>query len=132
MIRTLISMLARQSHLWTSMVLDISCAFLNAPLDQDPNAKPVYIQPPSILFKLGLLPKGTVWRARRAIYDLRRSPRQWELERNKELSGAVLAPDDFHQLGKLTLHELGQALGWSRMRVMPLLEPWSCTWMMRT
>ena len=38
-----------------------------------------------ILYKLGLLEKGFIWRARRAIYVLRKSLRQWELERNGDL-----------------------------------------------
>ena len=42
----------------TAVVLDISCAFLNARLERSPDAKPVLIQPPSILYKLGLLEKG--------------------------------------------------------------------------
>ena len=106
MFRTLVSMMTRWSTTWTCMVLDISCAFLNAPLDNDPNAKPVHILPPSILYKLGLIPKGTVWRAKRAIYGLRRSPKQWEIERNNELTNTVLEPGDNHCLGQLTLHEL--------------------------
>ena len=89
-------MLARHSPLWAAMVLDISCAFLNAPLDKDPNAEPVYLQPPSVLYKLGLLPKKTVWRARKAISGLRRSRKQW-LERNKELTGAALLPKEGHE-----------------------------------
>ena len=88
------------------MVLELSCAFLNAPLDKVPNAEPVYLQPPSILYKLGLLPKGALWKARKAISGLRRSRKQWELERNEELTGAALLPKEGHELGQLTLHKL--------------------------
>ena len=105
-VRILLSLLARRSTNMTAVVLDISCAFLNARLDRSPDAKPVLIQPPSIIYKLGLLEKGFVWRARRAIYGLRRSPRQWELERNGELDGVTLEPRSHHEHGLLNLESL--------------------------
>ena len=58
MLRALISMMARRSTTWTCIVLDISCAFLYAPLNEDPNAKPVHILPSSILYKVRPLPNG--------------------------------------------------------------------------
>ena len=105
-VRILLSLLARRPTNMTAVVLDISCAFLNARLDRSPDAKPVLIQPPSILYKLGLLEKGFIWHARRAIYGLRRSPRQWELERNGELDGVKLEPLSHHEHGSLSLESL--------------------------
>ena len=105
-VRILLSILARRPTNMTAVVLDISCAFLNARLDRSPDAKPVFIQPPSIIYKLGLLEKGFIWRARKAIYGLRRSPRQWELERNGELDGVTLEPLPHHEHGLLSLETL--------------------------
>ncbi|CAE7510622.1 unnamed protein product [Symbiodinium sp. CCMP2592] len=105
-VRILLSLLVRRPTNMTAVVLDISCAFLNARLDRCPDAKPVLIQPPSILYKLGLLEKGFIWRARKAIYGLRRSPRQWEIERNGELDGVTLEPLPHHEHGLLNLESL--------------------------
>ena len=105
-VRILLSLLARSPTNMTAVVLDISCAFLNARLDRSPDAKPVLIQPPSILYKLGLLEKGFIWHARRAIYGIRRSPRQWELERNGELDGVTSEPLSHHEHGSLSLESL--------------------------
>ena len=82
--RLLLSMLARHFG-WTAMVLDISCAFLNALLDEK-----VFIRPPPVLARLGLLFPNTLWLALRAIYGLRKSPKLWEEERNKTLNNRVL------------------------------------------
>ena len=106
MTRILISLLARNRKTWTALVLDISCAFLNAPLDTSENKNPVLIQPPSILYRLGLISRGVIWRAARAIYGLRKSPKLWEQERNSELNDAQLLPDSQDQLGILTLQEV--------------------------
>ena len=48
--------------------LDIAAAFLNAEL---PPGRVVVLRPPSILYRLGLIPQGFCWRVRRAIYGLR-------------------------------------------------------------
>ena len=82
--RLLLSMLARHFG-WTAMVLDISCAFLNALLDEK-----FLIRPPPVLARLGLLFPNTLWLALRAIYGLRKSPKLWEEERNKTLNNRVL------------------------------------------
>ena len=87
-------------------MLDISCAFLNAPLETAEGQNPVLIQPPSILYRLGLISRGIIWRAARAIYGLRKSPKLWEQERNSELNDAQLLPESQDQLGVLTLREV--------------------------
>ena len=50
--------------------LDITAAFLNA----EPPAGRVVILPPTILYKLGLLPQVFCWKVNRAIYGLREAP----------------------------------------------------------
>ena len=107
LMRILISLLARNRKAWSALVLDISCAFLNAPLETAEEGKnPVLIQPPSILHRLELISRGIIWLAARAIYGLRKSPRLWEQERNSELNDAQLLPESQDQLGVLTLREV--------------------------
>ena len=48
--------------------LDITAAFLNAEL---PPGRVVVLRPPSILYRLGLIPQGFCWRVHRAIYGVR-------------------------------------------------------------
>ena len=57
-------------------------AFLNAHLPD--TFEPVYVRPPQALVEFGLVPPGTVWRALKAMYGLRISPKAWGLERDKE------------------------------------------------
>ena len=105
-LRMLISLLARNRDAWTVLVLDISCAFLNAPLSVGVGKDPILIQPSNILYKLGLLSRGIVWRAAKAIYGLRCSPRLWEQERNSELNDARLRQGSKDRLGDLILKEV--------------------------
>lgn len=83
--RLLLSMLARHCD-WTAMILDISCAFLNALLGNER----VLIRPSPVLVRLGLLSPNILWIALRAIYGLRKSPKLWEEERNRTLDNRVL------------------------------------------
>ena len=64
-------------------VIDVKTAFLNAHLPD--SFEPVFVRPPQALVEFGLVPPGTVWRALKAIYGLRISPKAWGLERDKEL-----------------------------------------------
>ena len=63
--------------------LDVTAAFLNADL---PPGRIVVLRPPTILYKLGLLPTGSVWRVHRAIYGLREAPALWSNERTAVMS----------------------------------------------
>lgn len=61
---------------WEIHQLDVSCAYLNAPVDLD-----VYIYPPKGVH----VPKGQCWKLNKALYGLKQSGRLWELEFNKFL-----------------------------------------------
>ena len=63
--------------------LDITAAFLNAEL---PAGRVVILRPPTILYKLGLLPQGFCWKVNRAIYGLREAPNLWSEERTSVMS----------------------------------------------
>ena len=68
---------------WTSIILDIKVAFLNAPLNIEADDAPVVVlKPPRIFIKLGLLKEGEYFLAEKAVYGLRRSPRCWGLFRD--------------------------------------------------
>ena len=61
--------------------LDITAAFLNAEL---PPGRIVVRRPPTILYRLNVLPPGFCWRVHRAIYGLREAPNLWSEERIKK------------------------------------------------
>ena len=63
--------------------LDVTAAFLNAAL---PEGRMVVLQPPTILYKLQLIPPGHVWLVKKAIYGLREAPNLWSEERTEMLS----------------------------------------------
>ena len=63
--------------------LDITAACLNAEL---PPGRVVVLRPPSILYRLGLIPQGFCWRVHRAIYGLREAPSLWQDERTSEMT----------------------------------------------
>ena len=63
--------------------LDITAAFLNAEL---PPGRVVVLRPPSILYRLGLIPQGFCRRVHRAIYGLREAPSLWQDERTSEMT----------------------------------------------
>ena len=63
--------------------LDITAALLNAEL---PPGKVVVLRPPSILYRLGLIPQGFCWRVHRAIYGFREAPSLWQDERTSEMT----------------------------------------------
>ena len=61
--------------------LDVAAAFLNAPL---PLGRIVVPRPPTILYKLNLLPPGHVWLVHKPIYGLREDPSLWSEEQSKQ------------------------------------------------
>ena len=101
LLRLLLSMLAPHPD-WSALVLDISCAFLNASLDNER----VLIRPPPALVKLGLVSPHVLWMALRAIYGLRKAPKLWEEERNKTLDHRVLKQTPDSKLGDVTMQPL--------------------------
>ena len=50
----------------------------------------VLLEPPAILKRLGLVEAGTIWRARKHIYGLRRSPKAWSNLRDVTINKQVL------------------------------------------
>ena len=46
----------------------------------------IYMRPPRVIEKLGLLPEGTIWKLKKALYGLRTSPLAWEVERDNTLA----------------------------------------------
>ena len=62
--------------------LDVTAAFLNAAL---PRNRVVVLRPPTILYKLQLIPPGHVWLVHKAIYGLREAPNLWSEERTEVL-----------------------------------------------
>ena len=69
--------------------LDVTAAFLNAPL---PTGRIVILKPPSILYKLQLIPPGHVWLIHKAIYGLRESPLLWSEERTQVITRITICP----------------------------------------
>ena len=76
--------------------LDVTAAFLNAAL---PRNRVVVLRPPTILYKLQLIPPGHVWLVHKAIYGLREAPNLWS-------GGTDRSPPetDLHFRGGAILH----------------------------
>ena len=89
---------------WAGVVIDVKVAFLNAPLvdefadGEDPAA--VLLRPPPLLVRLGFARPGEHYRADKAIYGLRQSPKRWGDHRDRRLltmkteSGYVFRPSE--------------------------------------
>ena len=75
---------------WIGASGDVSLAFLNSDM---PISEIVLLEPPSALKRLGLVPPGTIWRARKHIYGLRRSPKAWGNLRDSTIDKKVLETD---------------------------------------
>ena len=80
-VRTLLAVSAKMG--WGLTVIDVTTAFLNAALPEEEGD--VFVRPPKILSEFGLVPEGSIWRARRAVYGLRVAPRSWGIHRDREL-----------------------------------------------
>ena len=89
---------------WKGLTVDVKVAFLNAPLidEEDPeeDGTMVVLKPPSLIVRLGYAGPGEYYRADKAIYGLRQSPKRWGDHRDRKLvamrtpSGYVLRPSD--------------------------------------
>ena len=88
MLRMLLSLASYQG--WPIETWDVSTAFLYARLyadrDTDLDGQYIYMRPPKVIEKLGLLPEGTIWKLKKALYGLRTSPLAWEVERENTLA----------------------------------------------
>ncbi len=51
---------------------DVSNAFLNAQMEEGVT---ILVRPPQELFKLGLIPPGTIWECKKACYGLKEAPK---------------------------------------------------------
>ena len=75
---------------WPIETWDVSTAFLYARVygdkDTDLDGQYIYMRPPRVIEKLGLLPEGTIWKLRKALYGLRTSPLAWEVERDNTVA----------------------------------------------
>ena len=67
---------------WSVLGLDISTAFLNAPLLYNSDGKRMLIRPPAIFVEAGLVEPGDMWIVEKAVYGLREAPRAWPQERD--------------------------------------------------
>lgn len=100
-VRLMLSMLARHPE-WTALVLDISCAFLNAWLGDEK----VLLRPPPALVRLGLIAPNVLWIVLRAIYGLRKSPKLWVEERNRTLDYRILKKTPGSETGDVMMTPL--------------------------
>ena len=75
---------AASSRFNTIASLDVTAAFLNADL---PPRRVVILRPPTVLYKLGLISTGFLWRVRRALYREAPSPRSKERTREMPSHG---------------------------------------------
>ena len=78
---------------FTIASLDVTAAFLNAPL---PEGRVVVLKPPSILYKLQLMPPGHVWLVHKAIYGLREAPNLWSEERTESMTKVRFTSEGEH------------------------------------
>ena len=81
-VRLAIAVAARRK--WSLGALDIKTAFLNA--DVPPSEEDVIMKPPPLFVWMGLCAPDELWRAKKAIYGLRASPKAWADKRDKIMS----------------------------------------------
>ncbi|CAE7662902.1 TY5A [Symbiodinium sp. CCMP2456] len=70
---------------WRVGSLDVSTAFLNAPLNPE---RPHYIvvRPPKVFIDAGVVPESQLWHVQKALYGLASSPADWQSHRNERMS----------------------------------------------
>ena len=75
---------------WSGVVIDVKTAFLNAPLyESELVEEAVVLKPPSLLLKLGFARQGEFYKAVKAIYGLRQSPKRWGDFRDQRMHDVV-------------------------------------------
>ena len=75
---------------WSGVVIDVKTAFLNAPLyESEIVDEAVVLKPPSLLLRLGFARQGEYYKAEKAIYGLRQSPKRWGDFRDQKMNDMV-------------------------------------------
>ena len=75
---------------WSGVVIDVKTAFLNAPLyESEMVEEAVVLKPPSLLLRLGFAQQGEYYKAEKAIYGLRQSPKRWGDFRDQRMHDMV-------------------------------------------
>ena len=72
---------------WMGASGDVSLAFLNSALEAQ---EVVLLEPPAVLRRFNLVKPKILWRARKHMYGLRRSPKAWGNLREQTLHNQVL------------------------------------------
>ena len=89
-----IALALSSQHRWMGRVLDIRTAFLNAPMEADQDGseageegevKMALMKPPSLLVQTGFIKPGRWWRAKKAVYGYRQSPKRWSDHRDSTI-----------------------------------------------
>ena len=80
---------------WKVSKHDVKTAFLNAPAPED---ELVVIQPPPAWIRWGLVAPDVLWTGDKAIYGLRKSPKWWGEERDRQSAKLKWSADgkDYH------------------------------------
>ena len=82
-VRTVLALAAM--HQLQVVSVDVLQAFLNAPLEPSDMERGIVTSVPNILIQAGVVPKGTTWLVKKALYGLRQAPRAWGITRDEFL-----------------------------------------------
>ena len=91
---------------WLGISLDIRTAFLNADVNQEDQPNYILVAPPTVFVKKGCLPVGTLYRPKKAVYGLRRSPRLWGVCRDGKMRSFEIEVEEGGETIKLQLRQL--------------------------
>ena len=90
-LRLLMALAARKG--WSLGSLDVITAFLYAALDDAEDG--IYlVQPPEFLVKQGYIRRGVLWKLKKALCGLRKTPTMWQDERDKQLRSTTFIFQD--------------------------------------
>ena len=73
---------------WEVRTKDVSTAFLNAPYKVENEV--LFLIPPRVYVKAGLIKESEVWQVNKAIYGLKEAPLLWAKERDARLKELVV------------------------------------------